>query len=149
MTHSSKVFVDTNVLIYQSFDFFDEQKHRDVHRLLHNLLDNGNRLCISSQVLREFYSVATNSKFFENPLTAIEAIERIKEYRRNFLILEDANISELIPLVERYPVTKRRIHDANLVATMLKADVRKLYTYNVKDFRDFQELELINVIAVS
>lgn len=146
MIQSSKVFVDTNVLIYQAFSLFDEKKHQEVQQLLPELLSNGNKLCISSQILREFYSVATNPKFFEDPLTVVEVIERIKEYRRHFLVLDDANIDDLMPLAERYAVTKRRIHDANLVATMLKAGIKKLYTYNIKDFKDFSEVELVNVI---
>ncbi|MCP4401738.1 MAG: hypothetical protein GY801_31115 [bacterium] len=34
---ASKVFVDTNILIYQTFEDFDEEKHRLVENMLQQL----------------------------------------------------------------------------------------------------------------
>ena len=44
-------------------------------------------------------------------------------------------------LVRRYQVRGKRIHDANIVATMMTHGVSRLATYNVKDF-DFREVIL-------
>jgi predicted nucleic acid-binding protein len=42
----------------------------------------------------------------------------------------------------------RKIHDANIVATMLVNDVHELLTHNVSDFKRFSaDIEVIPLIA--
>jgi hypothetical protein len=46
-------------------------------------------------------------------------------------------------LVRRRPVQGRAIFDLQLVATMLGNDVRRIYTFNRRDFEAFSELEVL------
>ena len=51
---SEQVMIDTNVLIYSTFEDFEPEKHIRCLEILNELNQSGNPLCISSQVLREF-----------------------------------------------------------------------------------------------
>ncbi len=60
-----------------------------------------------------------------------------------FEVLVDAPIVKLTELLLKYNVSRQKIHDTNLVATMLYSDVRELYTFNVKDFKHLDEISLV------
>jgi predicted nucleic acid-binding protein len=55
------------------------------------------------------------------------------------LILETALEAgfRMLDLAERYRLTARRIHDARHAATALMAGVRRVYTYDLDDWRVF------------
>jgi predicted nucleic acid-binding protein len=55
---TSKIFIDTNILVY-AMDKHNIGKQQNCRRLLKSLAKN-NRGVISTQVLQEFYVVATN-----------------------------------------------------------------------------------------
>ncbi len=59
MNRESKLFIDTNILIYASLDDFEPAK----------------------------YSVSTNKKYLKNPLSIKDAIQKVKEFRENFEVL--------------------------------------------------------------
>ena len=52
-------------------------------------------------------------------------------------------VQRLTQLLRRRPVLGRQVFDLQLVATMLGNGVRRIYTFNAKDFEPFQELEVI------
>ena len=65
-----------------------------------------------------------------------------------FEILEDGPgvTAVLTRLCREVPVAGRRIHGANIVATMLAHGERRLLTFNASDFRRYGErLELIGL----
>jgi len=53
----------------------------------------------------------------------------------------------LIQLVKQYAVSGKRIHDANIVATMRAFSITKIFTKNTKDFFAFNEIELLDFIG--
>jgi predicted nucleic acid-binding protein len=53
----------------------------------------------------------------------------------------DLTAANLRDLVRRYQVRGKRIHDANIVATMMTHGLARLATYNQRDF-DFREIVL-------
>jgi predicted nucleic acid-binding protein len=145
MTKESKrVFFDTNVLIYETFEDFDGEKHQDVCRELKYLSDNNFKVYISSQVMREFLVISTNDKIFEKPLDIEEALSKLDEYKENFEVLYDSQVSmsELKRLVLKYRISKGDIYDVNIVATMVVNQLEEIYTFNNKDFRFFEEIKL-------
>jgi predicted nucleic acid-binding protein len=143
MMLSNRVFVDTNVLIYRTFALFDADKHEAVKLQFEAMSNAGMVLCISGQVLREFFAISTNPKFFDQPLSTTEACQMMQEFALAFEVLVDAPASILISLLIKYNVTKQKIHDTNLVATMIHSGVNQLYTFNTKDFKGFSEVALI------
>jgi len=74
---SSPAFVDTNVLVY-AFDTANPEKHVAANTLTTQLVGEG-RLCLSVQVLHEFYSVVTRpSRPFR--LTHEQALKIVSEF---------------------------------------------------------------------
>ena len=65
-TESKRIFLDTNVLIYQTFEDFDEEKHQYVCRVLQYLAENSYEIYLSSQVLREYLPFQPTGKFLKN-----------------------------------------------------------------------------------
>ena len=68
-----------------------------------------------------------------------------------FEILEDGgHVTELlVAFIRELPIAGKQIHDANIAATMLAHDERRLLTFNAKDFRRFGErIELVEIEAL-
>lgn len=57
-------------------------------------------------------------------------------------------VNRWVRLLREFPVTKQRIFDVQLVATMLGNGVRRICTFNSGDFEQFTELEVIVPNAV-
>jgi predicted nucleic acid-binding protein len=141
---SKNIFLDSNVLIYETFGDFDAEKHEDVCRELKYISDNNYNVYVSSQVLREFLAISTDNKFFERPLSIEEAFSKMDEYKKNFNILYDSELSmsKLKHLASKYQICKQDIHDTNIVATMVANQLEDIYTFNIKDFRFYKEINL-------
>lgn len=85
----------------------------------------------------------------EKPLSMDEVSEEIKKY------LDSEHISMIYPtsstwslildsLLKQHAVSGADIHDLLLIATMLSNGVKKIYTFNTKDFVPFSEIEVLN-----
>lgn len=141
----SKIFLDTNILIHHTFKRFDEDKHLATKRLFKHLVENSYQIFISSQVLREFYAISTNAKFFDQPLSVDEAILKVDEFQSSFVVLEESYTEELKRLCKKYEIVKQKVHDTNIVATMIANGVEVIATFNRKDFDGFDEVVLFEV----
>lgn len=142
------IFLDTNILLHQTFDDLDESKYNIVTDTLDKLLTNGCSLYISSQILREFFAISTNAKIFQDPLTVEEAVQKIQEFQDSFNVLYDTNSSLdiLKKLVIQYRIERQKIHDSNIAATVIANNIDGLFTFNTKDFKIFQEITLLEYI---
>ena len=103
--------------------------------------------CISPQVLSEFFAVVTNRRRVSSTLTQQEATDQIRKYYESeglAIIYPGTRIVErMLSLLERYAVTGPYIHDLRLVATMLENGVTRIYTFNVRDFAPFSEIDVL------
>ena len=63
-------------------------------------------------------------------------------FERRFTVLKDGQLvwDQLMDLSRLYSFGGRQVHDANVVATMLAHDERRLLTFNEADFRRFTPL---------
>lgn len=147
MTGYKTVFLDTNILIYHTFKDFDVDKHRYTRKLLEYLSKKNFEIFISSQVLREFFAIATNDRFFEKALTVEEAVSKLDEFKENFRVLFEDNhsIEILTRIVKKYKICKQDIHDANIAAVMMAHDIKKISTFDQKDFKSFEEIDLFEI----
>ena len=73
----SKVFLDTNILLY-SYDNTDKKKREKCRTLLRETEQRGQGV-ISTQILQEFYSIATR-KFRMEPLFAKEVLASFERF---------------------------------------------------------------------
>ena len=143
----NSVCIDANILIHATFQDFDEAKHLKSLKTLDSFADSGVIIYVTPQILREFFAISTNSTIFKKPLSNKQAVKKIKEFLNYFRLASenDATIQSLLHLLEKYGTLRQKIHDMNIVATMLDNDIRHLLTFNGKDFKDIKEITLIDV----
>ena len=107
----------------------------------------GDVVCVCSQNLIEFWSVATRPASANGlgmtPATAAIEVDRIASL---FGVLSDtpAVYSHWRRLVEACSVTGRQAHDARLAAVMLVHGVTHILTFNVDDFRRYPGIVVVS-----
>jgi predicted nucleic acid-binding protein len=149
MTSTSAVkpltMLDTNVLVDALYE--DLPEYPAASHLL-TLADNTNAtFCIAPQVLAEFYAIITDPRRVSAPYTAAEARQEVEKIRHKrgirILPVPVDVVDRWLELLQAHPVTRARVFDLQLVATMLGNEVRSIYTFNVRDFTPFSELEVL------
>jgi predicted nucleic acid-binding protein len=137
-TAAEEWFVDTNILVYAT----DPQSpwHGRALAELNRARRLGIELVISPQVLREYLAIATRS-VVGNPKVA-DAVENVRTFQEELTVVEAglAATAGLLELIVKYGVAGKRVHDANLVSTMLLHGIRQILTHNVADFARFAGL---------
>lgn len=142
-TEPKRIYLDTNVLAYVvNTKAPQHQAALEVFRP-----SEAELLCVSSQVLAEFYSYITNPAILATPLEPTEAIIRIKricQMPHVCLLSSPLDIFERwLILLEERPVTNGGIFDILHVAIMLAHQVTTIYTFNVNDFSWCHQIEVI------
>lgn len=102
-------------------------------------------LFVNGQVFREYLVVATRPVAANGlGMCAGDAVENLRNLKRCLLVLaEDAETAtHLSHLVSTHGLKGKRIHDANLVATMRMNGLRRLKTFNPDDFGGFAGLDV-------
>ena len=140
------MFVDTNVLV--NARAVSAPHHSRARDTLERALQGVEPLQISRQIIREYLAVVTRPQIWSAPLAPHEAINDVNQIIRDFEMLEDglAVTDMLFALLREIPAGGRQIHDANIVATMLAHGERRLLTFNVADFRRYEDrIELVGI----
>lgn len=142
MTDAKQCFVDTNVLLAASDK--DRADHAEAIRFLESGLRGELRLFANGQVFREYLVVATrplkNNGFGLSPSDALSNLEAFGSCIQ--ILDESAAVARnLHKLVANYSLKGKRIHDANIVATMRENGLTLLKTYNQGDFTTFEDIE--------
>jgi toxin-antitoxin system PIN domain toxin len=128
---------DTSIIIYALNK--DMPEHGRAHAFLAELAAD-ERVVIAEPILVEVYLLIRNSSVFPNPYTPAEAVRVCQAYRENpnWKLVECQPVMEEVWKRAADPFfARRRIIDARLALTLLRAGVTELATRNVKDFRDF------------
>lgn len=140
-----RVFVDTNVLLCATDT--DREQQADAHFLLGHAGRSGIHLLISGQIVREYLVVATRPSEQNglglSPRHALENIERITHHIA--LVEETIEVAKALQrLVKQSALRGKRIHDANLVASMQCHGIATLITENLRDFRAFESIQTLD-----
>lgn len=145
MMTNDRAMLDANLLVYAFYPKVPQ--HQPARQTLDQAQDENAGLCVTSQVLAEFYAVVTNPKRVNPALKPRAALQRIDEVRNlpglAVLPLPVDVVDRWVTLLRRHPVVRKRVFNVQLVATMLANGVKRIYTFNVKDFRPFPEIEAI------
>jgi predicted nucleic acid-binding protein len=137
--------VDTNVFVYFLYD--TSPQYAAAQALLNQARQPDARLCMTPQVLTEFYSTITNPRRV-SPAYEPQEVEKFLALPGLFLLSIPASVVvRWIALARQYGVSRSDIFDAQLAATMLEYGIRRIYTFNVQDFEHFDELEVIVPLA--
>ena len=149
MTAGDRLFCDTNVLL----SAVDRKRALNPHALhLLNVLPNrGIELCLSGQIVREFLAVCTRPVEVNGlGLSTRLAVQNVKAILERSTLLEETHgVSErLLRIAHTTRCSGKRLHDANVVATIQEHGLARLVTDNLSDFREFHELELVDLVSV-
>ena len=134
-TATEPLFLDTNVLVYASL--VASPLHATARGAIESHEAAAVPLVISRQILREFLATL-NRPQVGIPVATLTA--QVRHFESRFRIIEDsaAVTAALLTLLQQG--VGRRVHDANIVATMQVGGVRRLLTNNPGDFTEFAHI---------
>jgi predicted nucleic acid-binding protein len=134
--------VDTNVLVYSTVS--GNAWHQPAREWLSALQEAGVRLCITTQILREYLVVLTRGRVFERSLSLDQVLAQVEAFLPTLTVLDEpvAASDILQTLVRKHSVRGKQIHDASIVAVMLTHDVHRLVTYKQSDFSRLGKITL-------
>jgi predicted nucleic acid-binding protein len=141
--NQSRIFFDTNVLIYahdRASTF-----HTESASLLKLVFSRKIKGIIAEQNIIELYRVLTNSVAMKGkPLTPLQATDLItKTYRSGIFDVvypDSSTIDKVMQLAVSGNVVSAKIFDTRLAALILGTDVNYFATYNVKHFKEIEGL---------
>jgi predicted nucleic acid-binding protein len=140
------LFLDTNVLLTATDEL--RPQHAAALGVLGAASRSGVHLGLSGQILREYLVVATRPAAQNGlGLRSADALQNVAEFRRRALLYaEDEAVSNRLGrLVGAAGLHGKRIHDANVAATMLTHGVATLVTENADDFTPFPEVGTMSI----
>jgi predicted nucleic acid-binding protein len=140
ITAGSRIFIDTNILVYANLAQSPFHDHAVAY--LREFEKTGLDLYISRQVLREYLAVMTRPGILTQEIPVSSLIQDVFSFEDGLIVLDDgpAVTAKLLETIERYSVAGKQIHDANIVATMLVYDTLTLLTHNTADFKRYQDI---------
>jgi len=148
MKTADLVGVDTNVLVFA--DDSSSAHHEKAKRILEDALTGSSRMCLSHQVLAEYFSVVTSAARAKEPLSAQEAKERVLFLNKARAIKKihpkRSTLKRCIEFCAQHDIKGVRVFDVLYAITLLDNGVRKLLTQNLRDFGSLKEkgFEAIN-----
>jgi predicted nucleic acid-binding protein len=129
------ILVDTNILLRRIHR--RDPRHHQTRDAVKRLLDEGHRLCVTSQNLVEFWVVCTRPAENNGLGLAPALVERIvTKVEQAVVRLPDTDdaYAEWRRLVTLHSVSGKTAHDARLVAAMKVHGITHILTFNVEDF---------------
>ncbi len=136
-TVADPIFIDANILIYDRV--VRSPWNVQARGKLNALSAAGHPLWISRQTLREYIAGLSRPGATVPPIPMNTLLADVQMLQVLFGIVEDgpAVTAELITLLSSVSCGGKKIHDANIVATMRTHGIGKLLTHNVADFNRF------------
>jgi predicted nucleic acid-binding protein len=140
-----EIQVDTNILLRSAEP--SHPTHQQAVNAVKILLANGDRVCLIPQNLIEFWNVATRpidkNGFGWSPAKTDVEISRLESL---LTVLPDSQAiyREWRKVVLDNSVLGKQVHDARIVAAMNVHQITKLLTFNLKDFKRFGHITLID-----
>lgn len=137
---------DTNTLVRLAES---ESEHRSsVLQSIRKLRDRREIICITPQIVSEFWNVCTRPISSRGGLgLSVELTERkVAIIEKYFTLLPD-NLSTFVEwrhLVSSEKILGVQVHDAKIVASMKVYGVENLVTFNKKDFVRFPAITILS-----
>lgn len=141
----SLYLIDSNILIRWVQQ--DDPDYQVVESALSALARQKEILCYTTQNLAEFWNACTRPADRNGyGLSPQETNRRAKLFEGKLRLLPDGLPvhQEWRKLLLTYNVSGTQVHDARLVASMLVYGVKKILTFNDKDFARYKPIEAIH-----
>jgi predicted nucleic acid-binding protein len=148
MMDAETVFIDTNILVYATDD--ESPFHAKSLGIIKQLMTDGIDFAISPQIVREYLVVLTRGLPPEDPARSA-ALHNVGKFIEAFTLLAEnsESVARLQSIIENCAVGGKQIHDANIVAVMQVHGVKRLLTYNLDDFKKYDEwIEILGLDEV-
>jgi hypothetical protein len=142
---ADRTAVDANVLVYAFYR--DTPQHAASRAWLDRAVRGEVELCLTSQVLAEFFAIVTNPKRVSDPRTpddAVAAIEAVLALPGATLLPVPPQVtSRWLEMLRHHPVRGGAVFDLQLIATLVVNGVERICTFNRADFEGFPGLEIV------
>ena len=141
MRRGDLLFVDTNILL--SATDTSRQDYATCRTIIERSVVVGIHLVVSGQVVREYLVVATRPTA-DNGLgmAPSDAVANVQTFRTYLHVLPEPTevTRKLISIVDNTGVHGKRIHDANIAATMWVHGVTTIITANTGDYSNLPDV---------
>lgn len=148
MTDDKRCCIDTNVLLASTDT--SRSQHAVALAFLQEGLTGQQRIFASGQIFREYLVVATRPIEANGlGLTSSAALENIREFQSCIQLLDENTdaTEQLLSLVKTHGLKGKRIHDANIAATMRAHGLTRIRTSNPHDFEPFKGIEIETLVT--
>jgi len=139
------VAVDANILVYAVYR--DTPQHAASRAWLELAARGELKVCLTSQVLAEFFAIVTNPTGVSDPRTtdeAVTAIEAVLAIPGATLLAVSPQVPSLwLEMLRHRPVRGGSVFDLQLVATLAANGVERICKFNRADFEGFPGLEIV------
>ncbi len=132
----TKVFIDTNILVY-AMDTFDPVRQKRCRELL-SLLNTDTRGVISTQVMQEFYVTATR-KLEADPLVVKQLLNAFERF--DTVVITPEMIKEAI---DCSILNRLSLWDALIVVAAESARCEKLWTEDLNEGQIIRGVRVVN-----
>jgi len=140
------LFLDTNVLLIAT------DRSRAGHTVAQKILIAGSsgtiHLAFSGQIIREYLVVATRPLDVNGlAMSTADALRNVAAFRRRTLFFDETEAvsNQLDDLVKLGNIAGKRIHDANVAATMIVHKIPILISENGDDFSPFPDVSVLRI----
>lgn len=132
----SKIFIDTNILVY-TIDQKNRIKHSRARTIVKTIVEN-HRPVISTQVIKEFYVVAV-TKLAADPIV-------IKNIVHNFQNMEVVNndIDLIEQAIDISVLSQISFWDSLIVAAAEKANCEFIYSEDLNNGQNYRGINVVN-----
>ena len=145
----TRILLDTNVIVRLSDPTAPE--HGIVRAALNKLIEQETALCVTPQVLIEFWAVATRPAEANGLGWSVEQTRRVLDgLMVQLSLLEDRpDIFTAWLDLANSGVSGKRAHDARIAAVLLAHGLDSVLTLNVKDFAGFEGIVAVHPTDVT
>ncbi len=141
------MFIDSNVLV--SLFISSAPFHKRAAAFFDTLIDSGESVVISPQVIMESFRAMTHEKIFPDRVNAAQFREVIIDFLTDpAVVLVGPNrktVDLALYAAEKKDIRSSTIYDYQLYGTMLEHGITKIATFNVKHFRGLEGIELVEI----
>ena len=135
-----KMLLDSNIIIYSLNQL--SPKCMSAQRFIE---EQQNNLVVSHQNMNETLRILTH-RTFPSSMTSAQALKAVDGILRGLDIIHPLPVTYNIvkELIGLYKLKGNEVFDAYLVATMLSNDINQIATDNVKHFKLFKHIKVVN-----
>ncbi len=139
------ILIDSNILVYSINS--SSPKHKKAQDFLKK---NIATFVVAQQNIFETLRVLTHPKF-PNPMTPQDAIKAVDWIiKAGEVVTPDYKTYKIaFELIREYNLASDKIFDAYLVATCISCNIDTIATDNIKDFKVFSQIYVINPFIVT